>query len=345
MTICKRIAFSLAVAGILLPAPARAQTSEDQAAARSLFDEGRRLLHAGKVAEACPKLEAAAHIYASPGILLNLGDCYEKSGRTASAWSEFGESASAANRAGHADQEAEARRRQTAIEPKLSRLVIVVSHEVPGLVVSRDGTDMAPAAWGSPIPIDPGAHAVRARADGREAWETSVTVSDPGKTVTLEVPQLQPSPGASASAAAPVSPAPSDARPAPSLPATPDTSPAASHPPIAGIVLVAAGAVVGVGGVVLMAVEAGKASTARTAAANAAAARDTQADNAAISDFNAAKTPWAIGLGGVIAGGVAAAIGVTLIVTSHGGGSSTGAVRVSPLLASGGGGLEVGGAW
>jgi hypothetical protein len=120
---------------------------------------------------------------------------------------------------------------------------------------------------------------------------------------------------------------------------------APSHPSIAGIVLTAAGAVVGIGGAVLMIVESGKASTARSDGAKAVADHDTQASNAANSDYNSTKTPWAIGLGGAIAGGVAAAIGVTLIVTSHGGGSSTGAVRVSPLLASGGGGLEVGGAW
>ena len=90
------VAASLAVV-TLAPRMLRAQ-AEDQAAARALFNEGRELLTAGRYAEACPKFEAARKLYASAGILLNLGDCYERLGRTASAWTEFGEAVSLARR-------------------------------------------------------------------------------------------------------------------------------------------------------------------------------------------------------------------------------------------------------
>ena len=330
MTTCKRLSMAIFLGAALLPAPALAQNSEDRAVARSLFDEGRRLLKAGKVNEACPKLEAAARIYASPGILLNLGDCYEKSGRTASAWSEFGESASAADRAGHVDQQVEARRRQAAVEPKLSRMVIVVTHEVPGLVVSRDGSDLAPAVWGSPIPIDPGTHTIRARADGREAWGTAITVNEPGKTVTLEVPELQASAGAPPPAAV-AQPTP------PSLPETSvDGTSSSARSPAAGIVLIGAGAAIGVAGVVLMVVESSKASSARS--------EDTPGNSqGSVDKYNSTKTPWAIGLGGAIAGGVSAALGIVLLTTDHR--SKTGELRASPWVTAGGGGLTVGRTW
>ena len=146
MTTCNRFSSAIVLCLVLSSGFARAQPAEDQAAARSLFDEGRTLLKAGKYGGACPKLEAAAKLYSSPGILLNLGDCYEKSGRTASAWTEFGESAAAADRAGRSDQSAEAKRRQAAVEPRLSRLTVHVAHELPGLTVSRDGSDLAPAS-------------------------------------------------------------------------------------------------------------------------------------------------------------------------------------------------------
>lgn len=83
----------------LLAAPVARAQAQDQAAARALFEDGRRLLQNGKYEEACRRLEAASKLYASPGILLNLGDCYEKLGRSASAWTEFGEAAAVAARA------------------------------------------------------------------------------------------------------------------------------------------------------------------------------------------------------------------------------------------------------
>jgi hypothetical protein len=176
---------------LLLPARASGQTVEDQATARALFDEGRALMAGEKYDEACPKLEAASKLYAGSGVLLNLGDCYEHIGRTASAWTEFAEAASAAERARRADDKAEADRRHAALEPKLAKLAIQVAAPAPGLIVYRDGTPLSPGAWNTPAPVDPGRHAVRVQAPGRADWSSTVTVTDAGKTVTVQVPELQ----------------------------------------------------------------------------------------------------------------------------------------------------------
>jgi hypothetical protein len=125
---------------------------------------------------------------------LNLGDCYEHLGRTASAWNEFGEAVSAAERAGRADDQAEAQKRQSALDPKLSKIVIHVAKASPGLVVKRDGTALDSAAWGIAIPVDPGSHTVTAEGVGRSPWSTTVNVTDLGKTVTVDVPDSTPSP-------------------------------------------------------------------------------------------------------------------------------------------------------
>ena len=143
-------------------------TEEDQAAARSLFEDGKKLLKQGRYAEACSTLEAAKKLYASPGILLNLGDCLDKLGRTASAWDAFGEAATVASRVVRNDQLTEARRRQFEVEPKLTRLTIHVADTVPGLKVTRDDSDITPAGLGNAIPVDPGTHEIRAEAPGHE---------------------------------------------------------------------------------------------------------------------------------------------------------------------------------
>jgi serine/threonine-protein kinase len=202
------------IAGIIFQTvPAGAET-EDPAGARALFDEARALMRAGRYESACPKLEAASTLYRGSGILLNLGDCYEHVGRTASAWSAFVEAASMAARLGRADDEKEATRRQASLEPRLSRLSIIVAKETPDLVVRRDGARIDRGAWATPMPVDPGAHTIEATAQGHAKWETTVTVST-GRSVTVEVPELaEQKQGAAPPSAAPPTPAPSsDATP------------------------------------------------------------------------------------------------------------------------------------
>lgn len=164
--------------------------SGDPTAARALFAEARKLMKAGKYDAACPKLEAAAKLYAGSGVLLNLADCYEHTGRTASAWNEFGTTAEVAARTGRSDDEAEGRRRQQALEPRLSRLIVHVAQDVPGLTVARGGTVLDRGAWDLPIPVDPGTYVLTATATGRAPWSSEVKVTAAGATVTVEVPAL-----------------------------------------------------------------------------------------------------------------------------------------------------------
>src|SRR5262245_40177202 len=112
----RRLAVCLIATATLLPC--RGAVAQDEAAARALFDEARRLKGRGEYDKACPKFEAATKLYGGSGLLLNLGDCYEHLGRTASAWTTFGEAASTAARLGRADDEKEAKKRQTALEAR-----------------------------------------------------------------------------------------------------------------------------------------------------------------------------------------------------------------------------------
>jgi hypothetical protein len=162
----------------------------DEAMARALFDEGRKLMEAGQYSAACPKFEAAHRVFPSTGVLMNLADCYDKTGRTASAWTTFGDAASVAARAGRQGDEIEAKRRQETLEPRLSRLTIRVAHEVPGLTIQDDGVAIPRGAWDVPIPVDPGAHELIAEAPDRQTWKKSFEVSGTSQTTTVDVPEL-----------------------------------------------------------------------------------------------------------------------------------------------------------
>lgn len=180
--------------------PALAQPSPDtRAAAAALFEEGRKLAAEGKHADACPKLEESQKMDPGTGTLYYLSDCYEKIGRTMSAWVGFRDVAAQALSAGNSEREKVARGRVATLEPQLMRLKIVVRPDPGSLSVTRDGAVMSPGVFGTAIPLDPGAHVINATAPGKETWESKIVLKDPGQTVVIEVPPLlDKKPGAAA---------------------------------------------------------------------------------------------------------------------------------------------------
>jgi hypothetical protein len=184
--------FILALAcACLVAAPAHAEGSGDPAAARALFAEGRKLVQTGHAAEACPKFEESLRLDFGIGTQFNLADCWERTGRTASAWALFLDVAAAARAAGQGEREEVARDRAKALEPKLSRLVVRVERPAPGLEVQRDGVVLGPATYGTPVPVDPGEHQLTAHADGYATFSRYVEIPARPETVTVTLPELQ----------------------------------------------------------------------------------------------------------------------------------------------------------
>lgn len=185
----KRITLLALPALLLLPRIARAN---DAAAAEQLYDDAKRLIATGHYAEACPKLEQSQKLDAGLGTQFHLADCWQHLGRTASAWALFREVASQARASGQTARGRVAKDRADALEPFLSKLSIApgIASTIPGLVIRRDGTDVARESWGSPVPVDPGTHEVSATAPDKQAWQSSVDVEGQGKVVTVDVPLL-----------------------------------------------------------------------------------------------------------------------------------------------------------
>jgi hypothetical protein len=169
-------------------------------AAQALFDEGKRLMAAGRVAKACTKFEESQRSDPASGTLFNLAICYEESGRTASAWSTFLEAASVAHTAGNAEREAAARDRARSLAPRLSKVAVrVADDKISGLEVTRDDAPVGAAQWGLFIPADPGRHTFTAKAPGRRPWKGTVTVAPDGTQSEITVPALEVDPNAKAS--------------------------------------------------------------------------------------------------------------------------------------------------
>ena len=177
--IATRVALLLGLLVWLLPAVLSAEEA-DQAAAKALFAEGRKLAAGGDYAQACPKFEDSYRLNPGIGTNFNLADCLEHVGRTASAWARFRDVATATKAAGQFDRESVARARAAVLEPTLSRLTVDVQSPVPGQIVYRDGIAVAEFSWGIPVPVDPGDHALEAVASRRKRWSAKVTVGPSG---------------------------------------------------------------------------------------------------------------------------------------------------------------------
>lgn len=196
---------SLLVAAVLAsavaaPRLAAAQASaQDQAVAQSLYDEGKKLVAAGKFGDACPKLEESQRLDPTPVTEFYLADCYERAGRTASAWTTFLDLAATEHKNGGpkaAERERVARDRAKALEPKLSQLVVDVpaAVRVAGLVVKRDGAVVREGQWGAQVAVDPGKHTIEASAPGKKPWSATQDVQGAGTTTTVHVEALADAP-------------------------------------------------------------------------------------------------------------------------------------------------------
>jgi hypothetical protein len=195
----------LVLAGSLIaPGALAGAAPEDAALADALYAEGGKLMEAGHWSEACPKIEASLKLDPGIGSSLRLAYCWEKLGRSASAWSMYNETEAMARKAGdkRADEAAKHAKR---LESLLPRLVLDVApgSQAVGVEIRRDGKVIDAAAWTSRIPIDPGLHVLEAAAPGRLPWKTSLTIeAKPGAT-TVRVPALEAAPAAPAAVVAP----------------------------------------------------------------------------------------------------------------------------------------------
>ncbi|MEZ4233731.1 MAG: hypothetical protein R3B89_31440 [Polyangiaceae bacterium] len=113
-----------------------------------------------------------------------------KLGRTASAWTTYRAAAAAAAQAKQPNRERFASGKAKALEPKLSQVTISVGEPVEGLVVKRNGVDVPPALYGTPVPTDPGSVRVEASAPGYQSWSADLELGKESDTQTVNVPAL-----------------------------------------------------------------------------------------------------------------------------------------------------------
>ena len=170
---------------VLVPASVAWGAGRDPAAAEVLFQEGRDALQSGNLPVACAKFRESERLDPGVGTLMNLADCEEKIGRLASAWERWRE---AIDTMGQSDERLSyARGRSSALDRRVPRLTITIAGaDGDATRVSRDDVELGSASFGSPLPVDPGAHVVRVTAHGHAESQVVVTLAE-GERKSIEV--------------------------------------------------------------------------------------------------------------------------------------------------------------
>jgi len=182
----RRSASVATVFALVVAARAAAAQARDAAGSEWLFREGRALMKKGDLAAACSKLAESLRLDPAVGTLMNLAECEERQGRSASAWQRW---ATAADQLPTDDpRRGTALARARALEAVLPRLIVDVADSAPpGLTVTRDGVALGPASLGVPLPVDPGEHLIVASAAGHAARSFHVAIaSGQHQTILVE---------------------------------------------------------------------------------------------------------------------------------------------------------------
>jgi hypothetical protein len=166
---------------------ARAEGVSDANAAETLGQAGESLLAEGDVAGACRKFRQSSTLEASAPRLLVLAQCWERAGKTASAWEAYRRAADL----GPAETTVQAREGEARVAAHLTRLEIrpPTGADFGDVEVDLDGSRLSPMLYGVALPVDPGAHELTASATGRQRWALELNLPSGPGTTSVRIPE------------------------------------------------------------------------------------------------------------------------------------------------------------
>ncbi len=195
-----------------LAAPTVAFAQEDAAKA---FEEGRKLWDAKDAAGALPRFRKAVDATGSPNARLYLARCLRETGNLVQAYEEMALTVRDARAKADSDERYAATRdaaaaELTLLEARVGRVVIALSEELAGAVVTLNGTGVETARVGTPLAVAPGEVQVSAVKPGGVPTRQKIVVAAGAlQTITLSA-AAAPAPGGATATPAQQPPADDD---------------------------------------------------------------------------------------------------------------------------------------
>ncbi|WP_437597207.1 PEGA domain-containing protein [Sorangium sp. So ce590] len=180
--------FRVAAVLLLLEAPALAQDTDELKQARAQFQQATELEQAGNWAAALQQFREVGQVRMTPQVRFHIAVCEEKLGRLVAALGGYELALAEADAVGP-DFRAEVEQSIGRLRARIPRLVIVRGKGAASAAMELDGIALGGASIGVEVPLDPGPHALTAKAPNHKPFQETVELKEEGVTrveVTLE---------------------------------------------------------------------------------------------------------------------------------------------------------------
>lgn len=183
----RRTLTSLMLAGVVFShqAPAHAQDASELKKARAQFQQATELEQAGNWTAALQAFREVGQVRMTPQVRFHIAVCEEKLGRLVAALGGYELALADADKV-NPDFKAEVEENVTKLRARIPKLVIERGAGANAAAIELDGVAVGDSSVGVEVPLDPGPHAVTAKAPNRKPFEASVSLKEE-ETTRLEV--------------------------------------------------------------------------------------------------------------------------------------------------------------
>jgi len=173
-------------------APALGQDAGELKKARAQFQQATELEQAGNWTAALQAFREVGQVRMTPQVRFHIAVCEEKLGRLVAALGGYELALADADKVGP-DFRGEVEENVTKLRARIPKLVIQRGAGANSAAIELDGVAVGDSSIGVEVPLDPGPHAVTAKAPNRKPFEASVTLKEeettPLEVVLEEIPQ------------------------------------------------------------------------------------------------------------------------------------------------------------
>ena len=166
-------------------APVFAQDVTELKRARAQFQQATELERAGNWTAALQAFREVGQVRMTPQVRFHIAVCEENLGRLVAALGGYELALSDADKVGP-DFEAEVEANVTKLRARIPKLVIERGEGASAAAIELDGVALGDSSIGVEVPLDPGPHAVTAKAPNRKPFESTVTLKEE-ETIRLEL--------------------------------------------------------------------------------------------------------------------------------------------------------------